>query len=271
MEKRNKTVLGLIVLIILLLVGFGFIFKSNRSLNNRLKNTALAKELVEAEKLKLEKNIDQLKYKIKENYNETETLYQLIKEAKKEVEIKEQELYSVRNYSVKELKNKNAKLQKLLDKVNAEIQSLNEEKLSATKNVGELSSKLKEIEERNTLLMHENDVLKQTMGNNFRVEAMRRNGRLVVKAPRTQQIKVFFDMPKSNNPYNVGFSVLTPAKKEFQSNEKELAEIQQAEGTDSSQRFVLIFKPKEKLDKGIYVFKVSNNNLPVGNLEVRLR
>ena len=189
------------------------------------------------------------------------------------------------NASMGELKMKNEELEALRDKLEKDITSLN---LNLDQLMAEnkaYNDQLAAVKSENEILTTHNALLEAMLADNYRIEALKgRHDKLTVSARRTNKLMVSFDIPKGVGE-ELYFKILTPDKQEFSSINDKSAMISfydiennllasttgSALGNQALKRAELIYKPEQKLTKGIYRFNVYNGAEYVGSIQLKLK
>lgn len=282
---KNQTIL--IISMVLALIISGVVFYSNRSLKDQLQKEKINSETLLSEKLNLQKSIDKFKKDLTAMQGKSDRLDKVLAETSNKLNNKESEIRKLlaENASINDLRKKNAELEALRKKLNEEIIAMNinmEKLITENKHFNEQFASIKQ--ENESLITH-NALLEAMLADNYRIEALRGKGdKLTVSARRTNRLMVSFDIP-SEVREGLYFKIVTPDGKELSSMNDDSAIINfynqdknllasttgSGYGSENSKRAELIYKPEQKLVKGIYRFNVYNGKEYVGSIQLRLK
>lgn len=285
METMNKKQIALTLGLVSFLIISGIFFVSNKSLKKDLTKEKIKSEALLSEKLALDKSIASFKNDLKTMKGKNSELDKKITEINQQLDKKQSEIKKLlaENASLNVLKTKVKELEALKNKLNDELyalqinyENLKFENLSAN---DQLTALKKEKEQ----LVITNTILAALAGNNYRIEAVRGKGdKLTVNARRAQKLVVTFDLPNDVSN-NISFKLVTPEGTVFASDNNESALINITENSDNfyasieemdqkgTKRVELIYKPKEKLNKGVYEFEIYKETTYIGSTQLRLR
>ncbi len=265
----------------------GIIFYSNRSLKDQLQKEKIRSETLLSEKLNLDKSIEKFKMDLTSLKGKNAQLDKVVKETSDQLAKKESEIRKLmaENASLADLKKKNAELEALRKNLEEQIASLNmnmEQMIAENKKYNDLLASMKT--ENESLTTH-NALLEAMLADNYRIEALKgKHDKLTVAARRTNKLMVSFDIP-SEIGQGLYFKIVTPDGKELSSKDDKTAIINfydenknlmasltgTASGSQNAKRAELIYKPEQKLTKGIYRFNVYNGKEYMGSIQLRLK
>lgn len=183
------------------LVGVGILFDGNLGLKTDLQNEKLASEKLLSEKLLLDKEISQLKSQISDMGKQNSELSMLVKTAQKKAADMETSISKLKkeNQNLQSKKKEVDELKKLRDQLMAEVDALKKANQQLLDKNQQLQNDLNSVLAENQDLK---DKLKKSAvlkAGNFRVEVGRKNSdKLTVKARKTHEIMVSFDLPQSS-------------------------------------------------------------------------
>jgi DNA repair exonuclease SbcCD ATPase subunit len=283
--SRNQTILITVTIIALFLSGFVFI--KNRSTKNQLQKEKMKSESMLSENLNLQKSIEKLKKDMSSLQDKNAQLDKTIAETYSQLELKESEIKKLRagNASVADLKKKNAELEVLHKKLQDEIASLNLNKEQLAADNKKYSEQIDSYKNKNEELTTNNALLEAMLADNYRIEAQKRkNEKLTVSARRTNKLMTSFDIP-TDAGQNLYFKIVTPDGKELSSINDKSAIINISSQdknliaslsgstyeNQNMKRAELIYKPQQKLTKGIYRINVFNGQAYIGSIQIRLK
>lgn len=284
MRKTNKKI-ALIGIILLLTATLGILVVSNKTLKKDIKNEKIKSEALLSEKLALDKSIAKFRSELNAMQGKNSVLDKKLAEMNQKLSKKESELRKViaENNSLQKLKIKNAELDELKNKLNAELTGLMQKYDNLKLENSKITKELAEVNIKKEQIIVNNTILKALAGNNYRIEAVRgKKDKLTVNAKRTQKLLVNFDLP--NDVVNdINFKLITPDGKELESKGNSTASINILDNNDhflasinegsnvGTKNVELVYKPNEKLVKGIYKFDVYNNGTYIGSTQLRLQ
>jgi cell division protein FtsB len=274
----------------LLLVALFALFtinKSNHSLQDSLNLNSLQNEKTLSEKLQLEKEIEQMKkdYDFLEGRNaQTDVLISDLKQklSQKEAAIKNiarDKTTASAKYKkeLESLKIMRTQLEAEITKLNGSIASLKSENDKLTGTIASLEAKNKEITDRNTFLSN-------IAATNFRIDATKgKSDKLTVLARQAKKLTLGFDVPESEVE-TVQFSIHTPGGKTIKQGKNLAVNIASPNGenqyasinmfpdiTAAKKHLEMVYKPEQKMEKGIYTIDIHNKDVYLGSCQVKLR
>jgi predicted nucleic acid-binding Zn-ribbon protein len=260
--------------------------KSNHSLQDLLNKNSLQSEKTLSEKLQLEKEIAKMQkeYDFLEGRN-TQTDV-LIRDLKLKLTQKESAIKSIANdksasakykKELESLKQMRAQLEAEITKLNGSIANLKSENQRLTGTIASLEAKNKEMSDRNALLS-------TIAATNFRIDATKgKSDKITVLARQTKKLTLGFDVPESDVE-TVQFTIHTPSGKSVKQGKNLAVNIASdntenlyasvnmfPDITDKKKRLEMIYKPDQKMEKGIYTIDISNKDIYLGSCQVKLR
>src|SRR4030043_1144028 len=232
------------------------------------------------------KLIDRFKKDISSLQGKNAQLDKTIFETSNQLAMKESEIRKLRagNASLAVLKKKNAELEVLHKKLENEIASLNLNIDQLTGDNKKYSEQIASVKTENEALATHNALLEAMLADNYRIEAQKRkHDKLTVSARRTNRLMTSFDLP-SEAGQNLFFKIVPPDGKElssindesaiinFNTQDKNLIASQTGSnyGSQNLKREKLVYKPDEKLTKGIYRINVYSGKDYMGSIQIRL-
>jgi len=263
------------------------IFYSNRSLKDQLQKEKIRSETLLSEKLNLEKSIDKFKKDLASLQGKNAQLDKIVRETSDQLTKKESEIRKLmaENASLADLKKKNEELEVLRKQLEEQIASLNMNMDQLIAENKKYSEQLASMKTENASLATHNALLEAMLADNYRIEALKgRHDKLTVAARRTNKLMVSFDIPAEVGK-DLYFKILTPDGQELSSRNDESVIMKfydenknlmasltgTAAGNQNAKRAELIYKPVNKLTKGIYKFNVYNGKEYMGSIQVRLK
>ncbi|CAN5402568.1 hypothetical protein BH09BAC1_BH09BAC1_16140 [soil metagenome] len=289
-NHTNKTKIyagAITVLLLMSITGAGILMDMNGDLKGSLNSEQLKNEKLLSEKLTLDKEINNLKNELLSLSSSNTELLGQIEVAGTKIREQEKNINQIRKQN-NSIRKEVDGMRKLKTQLENEIASLK----TANQSLAEANGKM---EKNISDLLAENGALKDRLKNaavmrasNFRVEVMRKRGdKLTVKAHRTHQVSVSFDLPESamanlgkSKVYMVitgpdGKSVaeagtqkqtvfIDGVKTEF--TPSAMQEVNLGKG----QRLSLNYSPEDGLTEGLYKVEVYTDNTYLGNSQFRL-
>lgn len=285
LTKKNAIIAALVAI---LFTAGGSLYLSNKGLKNNLKSERLKSENLLAQKLHLDKSLEQSKKDVAELQGKANTMERKLSEINQQIDQKNSEINRLRaqNGSIKDLRNKISELENLKAQRDEELNNLNKTLALAQAENASLSEKLASAVKAKSTLMDDNHILKALVSDNYRTEAFRgKNEKLTVNARKTKKLMVSFDLPSDIPAKEVYFKVFTPEGLEYSSAKDLAATIsfidnddhliassdQAAFGPSGSRRIEMAFNPKKKLTQGVYRFNLYNGERFLGSTQLRLR
>jgi len=282
---KTKTVLITVTAVAIILAAF--IFYANHSLKGQLHKEKIKSEALLSEKLNLEKSIEKFNKDLASLQGKNVQLDKVVKETRDKLAKKESEIRKLmaENASSLDLKKKNAELEALRDKLEKDISSLNLKMNQLISENKRFSDQLTSTKTKNESLVVQNALLEAMLADNYRVEALKgKHDKLTVAAKRTNKLMVSFDIP-SDVGNKLFFKIITPDGKELSSKNDKSAAIEffdqnknlmasltgLASGSQNAKRAELIYKPEQKLMKGVYTFNVYDGENYLGSIQMRLK
>jgi DNA repair exonuclease SbcCD ATPase subunit len=287
METRERILKSAVLTLIVLLLILSGLFIAVKNIGQKnLATERLNSETLISEKLKLDKNIAQLKNALKQSIASNDQLNSQFNELQKQLGAKENEINQLSNsnkLNSKIIKDKNSEIENLKNQFNNEIEKLNlviKEDQIENKT---LNHQIEALESEKARLANDNAILEAMAANNYLTEAQKkRNAKITVLARRTNALLVSFDLPY-NNTENIYFTINTPEGEEISSknnssanvisvpNKNLTASLNGTGQTSVTFRTELKYTPDKKLKRGIYKFNIYNNDKYLGSSQIKLR
>ncbi len=282
---RTQTVLITVTAAALILSGI-FIY-SNRSFKNQLEKEKIKSETLLSEKLNLEKSLEKFRKDLTALQGKNAQLDKVVKETGNQLAKKESEIRKLmaENASLADLKKKNTELEALRKKLEEQIAGMNMDMNKLIAENKKYSDQLATMKTENQSLAAHSALLEAMLADNYRIEALKgKHDKLTVAARRTNKLMVSFDIPAEVGK-DLYFKIVTPDGQELSSKNHESATIKfydenknlmasltsTASGSKNAKRAELIYKPDNKLIKGIYRFNVYDGKEYMGSIQLRLK
>lgn len=278
--------------VMLLLLSLAFtttllIVLSNNTLKRKLRAEQINSEQILAEKLILNKSLIDLKSSLSNLEGKNIHLDKIVKEIQRNIGSKEAEIARLLNdnASVRQLRIKISELEEIQNKLNGELADLYASNSQLKNDQFALNQLLLEAQNENEHLSSNNSLLEALVADNYRIEAQKGKGdRITTLARKTNKLVVSFDLPEDDVYNQVYFKVLTPSGEELSSINNQSATITYYDNpqnylvsTDetflvlNSKRVEMLYKPEQKLEKGIYRFNIYNQSSYLGSIQLRLK
>jgi hypothetical protein len=287
-SKITRNPSAMVVLAVLAVLFAGLFFINHGSQKNKLKKEKIRTEALLSEKLELEKNMQAFQKQMAALKSKHASLDKKMKETNELLAGKENEIKKLmaERASARELKKKNAELEALRQQMAADIDSLvlNMERLMKEQLL--VKEELDAMRATNDLLNLRNSMLEALLSDNYRVEALKgRNEKLTVVARKANTLVSSFDVPAGMGEA-IHFKVITPEENEISSVDSRFATVRMqdyeenlmasisggAAGSNTfSKRAELVYKPEQKLSKGIYRFQVYDGTSYMGSVQLKLK
>lgn len=265
----------------------GITFYAKTRVEHRLSGEKLRAEMLLSEKLNLTKSANKYKADIALLQTNAAELSELIAEAKQKIAEKTSEINRLKSEqtSGKELKQKNADLEKLQQQLNAEIESLNKYLALAKEENSKLNEQVLAFAEQNDELASDLLLFKALISENYRTEALRgKNDKLTINSKKANKLTVSLDLPATAEN-NIHFKVINPQGVEISSKTSFTAVVRVTDdaegllvsansneiGEPGTKKVELEYKPRHKLNKGIYSFNIYNGDRFIGSTQLRLK
>jgi len=287
--KMTRTQGALLITAALAIMFFGLFLFSNNANIKKLRNEKIRSEALLSEKLNLEKDSDILQKEMMQLKEKLTALDQKIEASAKLLSSKENEIrkLTAERASASELKKKYEELEALRDQLEKEISSLESNIQSLLAEQRQSQDELEAMKLSNDLLSKRNFMLEAMLSDNFQSEALKgKNEKITVSARRANTLVASFDVPTGMGEA-IHFRVITPEDEQVSSLDSPLASTRVKDYDENllaslsgsgmpandtfSKRAELIYKPDQKLTKGIYKFHVYDGDMYVGSVQLRLR
>lgn len=292
MERQiNKTKLYAGTVTILLFAAIttaGMLFDVKGDLQLDLNNSQLKNEKLLSEKLQLDREISQLKGEMITLTSHSSELNSRLETANGRIVEQEKNINQIRKQNNSMKKELDA-MRKLKAQLEIEVDNLKAANQA-------LTTANKQLEKDMNGLVAENSALKDKLKNaavlkasNFRVEVMRkRQDKLTVKASRTHQVSVSFDLPESamaslgkskvymviSGPNGKTMTEVGATKKTIYADGLKMEftptltkEVDLGRG---HQRITIAYHPENEMSEGLYKVELYTDNLFLGNSQFRL-
>lgn len=287
--SKEKIIAGVLTVMFFTALSFALFYSAdNKSLNQDLKSEKLLSEKLLSQKLALDKDIAKLKSEIQSYQGKNQQLDSKLSDLYSKLTAKEKELTS----TTKQKNISESRLKKQVDEVNDLKKQLQNEIALLNKSLDELKLKnsslqntIASLEKTNVDLNKRNDFLNKVAGNNYGVEAHKKNEKLTINAKRTKEIILGFDVP-AHMANNLSLTVTTPNGKKYDNATSKtisyniLDEIDQTlvasteifvDAHGQSKRVTLNYTPEEKFNKGIYKIDIFHEGTYLGSSQIRLK
>ena len=286
--KITKNQSALVVLAMLAVIFSGMFFISHSVQKSKLKREKIRTETLLSEKLELEKNREISQKELAALKSKHASLVNKMKETTALLSTRENEIkkLAAESATARELKKKNAELEALRHQMEADIDSLvmNMDRLMQEQLLAQ--KQLEAMKSSNDFLSLKNAMLEGMLSDNYRVEALKgKNEKLTIAARKANTLVSSFDVPAGMGEA-IHFKVITPEETEISSLDNRFASVKIHEyeenlmasisgGTTEpntfSKRAELIYKPHQKLSRGIYRFMVYDGDNYMGSVQLKLR
>lgn len=289
--KIKLAAVGVTALFFISLFTSIYFFNGNRSITEDLNKERLRTESLLSQKLQLEKEMGQFRKEITQLNGQNKDLDQLLKETNQTLDGKEQQIKRLiaDNMSLGKLKKEVADLRKLkegFDKqivaLNADLSKLRQENNTLKNNYSDAQNLIAGLQKENKTLKSNLD-LASAIANNSLSEAVKKNNKMTVSSRRARKIQLAFDIPQKSLS-GLDFRITSPKDKVFTSGDGSIshklilndgnpvASLDAQTGYyEISQRVVMEYAPKTRMEKGIYKVDVYSQNMLIGRMQVKLR
>lgn len=290
MKTSKETIIaGVVTVMFFTAVGFALFYSAdNKVLNKDLKTEKLKSEKILSQKLALDKDISKLKSDINNYQGKNKQLDGKLADMHKKLALKENELAALlkqKALSESKYKKQVSELGNYKSQLEGEIALLNESLADMKFKNSYLQNSVASLEKTNGDLLKRNSFLNDAGGNNYGVEALKKNQKLTINSRKTKEIVLGFDVPASL-ANNLTLMVNTPdGKKKSSADTKEisysiidesepvlLASTQMvADMNVGSKRVALSYKPQEKFKKGVYKIDIYHETTYLGSTQIKLK
>lgn len=287
MNKQIETRKALIITLTTVVITLAALFiLTNISLRNQLKDERLHSESILSEKLLLDKSIAELKLDMAALKGKNVQLDRVLAQTSINLKNEEAEVRRLlsEKVSLADLKKKVAELEALRTQLNSDVAVLSAKANLYLSENDALNKKLMALQQEKDNLADDNAILKAMVADNYRIEAVKgKHEKITLNARKTDKLVVSFDLPAEIND-NISFKVLTPSGQEYSSTDHPLTSmiiIDNSQNMVASidnkvigfnpRRVEMIFKPEQKLQRGIYRFNVYNDDNYLGSTQLRLK
>jgi N-acetyl-beta-hexosaminidase len=256
----------------------------NNSLEAGLQEEKLKSESLLSEKLLLEKDIQKFKDQLFKLRDENGQLDNLVKGTSARLKDQESEYRRIKkeNASLGQIRKQRQELQALKNQLENELTILRASYAALEEKNSELNNTVAYLQERNKILTDDMNKAMFAAIDQSQIQAVRgKSEKLTVRAKRTKKLIATFEVPANlknlsfritdskgsiltSEKGNIAFSSL-PSEKSFTASAD-----REAEG-NKLQKVEMVYIPKEKLNTGVYMVEILNENLYVGSLKVNLK
>jgi hypothetical protein len=286
-NKRSRITAGAAILLLAGAVIYIAIQAGSFSrLENSLDSERLQGESVLSEKLELEKDLQKLQAELKSltgknaliEHQLTNTVEQL-QTARAALKISQRQ-----DASISQLRSQNADLIRLRNEIEEQL-NFHRKSLAANQATEQdLEQQIAQLKQQNKELSESLNMMTMNSMTAVLTEAVRKSGKLTVKARRTNKLVVNIDVPTAVASLN--FRIVDPSGKELTSADGTLTVgnmgiRQKDQSPYASAGSILpsliynsvemVFIPKENLRSGIYTIAVRDDFRTIGSLQVKLR
>lgn len=290
MLKTKESIIATVVTILLVLsMGTGlYFFSEKNSAQKLLTGEKLKSERMLSEKLSLSKEIDKLKRDIKAEAGKSGELDKTVKSMQQQLAKKEAELVAL-NKSLRELnayKKQIADLKKNKELSEKELSELRHKLAALETENNDMLYSVTVLQEDNNMLSEKNQMLSKLMANNYGLEARKKKDKLTVKAKKTKEILMGFDIPYDMSE-KLSFTITNPDGTKIASNtsktikyavnkdqQSNAAVYASTKGTPApgqpTKRVTLTYNPEEKISGGTYLIEIYADGNYLGTSQIRL-
>lgn len=263
----------------------GIFYTGKSKAMKNLDNEKIRNEKLLSEKIRLDEMLENMKVQLNTLSGTNAELDKLIAQKLRELEKKEVEINRLKaeNGSVAAMKKKLAEMEVFQQELMADLNRTQKAYNDLLSENSKLNGQLTSIQGDNDLLTLNNAILKAIAADNYRVEALKgKHDKPTLNARKTDKLIVSFDMPSSVSE-NINFRITAPNGNEMAATmanttinsamqeEYLLASSERVAGMPAVSRTELVYKPKEKLEKGVYLIRIYNGEEYVGSTQLRLR
>lgn len=286
-NKKSRTITAIAIL---LLLGTGVYLSIEIARNNRLTGELmeekLSSETLLSEKLSLDKELVKLKLELKSLQGKNVNLDKALSSTTKQLENAQQALKKNQNQSTSlaHLKKQNQEMRKMNEDLEQQVTNFKTSLAQLQSSNDDLTRTVALLQDENKKLKEELEVERITFLNNVLAETSTTNKKLTVKAKRTRIITFTIDVPAQAE--NLKLKVTGPDGKEIPSTDGDLTvkvlsfEVKNTQAFyvtpsafngSQSKRVEMIYKPKVRLNSGVYKIEVLGDSRSIGGLQVKLR
>lgn len=287
--SKEKLIAGVLTVMFFTALSFALFYSAdNKVLNQGLKDEKLKSEKMLSQKLALSKEITTLKSEIHSYQGKNKQLDTKLTDMYTKLTAKENELNNI----TKQKNISEAKFKKQVNEINDykkqfqnEIAKLNQSLEDLKFKNSNLQNTIASLEKNNGDLNKRNDFLNKVAGNNYGVEAHKKNEKLTINSKKTKAIMLGFDVP-AHMANNLSLTVTTPSGKKYDNANSNTISYQVVDENDptlvasttmmvntngQSKRVNLNYNPKEKFNKGIYKIDIYHEGTYLGSSQIRLK
>ncbi|MGK7389216.1 MAG: hypothetical protein ACNS60_02660 [Candidatus Cyclobacteriaceae bacterium M2_1C_046] len=291
MKSENKIKITALVVTVFFLASLGMMIyhvNVNDVLKKDLTSQKLKSEKLLSEKLNLDKQIKSFKENLASLQGKNAQLDKYLKEANKKVSESESTIAKLNrdNASLAKYKKELQALKNIQEELNAKITQLTDGNKDLTAQLANKDQMLVMLQKEQKELLAKYNKMEQEklFADNFRIESLKKkNDKLTVKASKTNNIMVSFDIPEhlmgkvNENSFKLELTKPVGVKIEgnqfvtlFDVNEDVLTAGTEMYVAKKIKRANISFKPTEKLQKGVYTVSIYEGKELLGNAQIRL-
>lgn len=287
----NLTTVGVAVLLLLSLITAGYFITTKGTVSQELNDEKLKSESFLSQKLQLEKEIEKIRKEIASLSGQNRDLDRMLLDANSNLDKKEQQIkqLSKENASLGSLRKEVANLKNLKAQYEGQLATLNSDLIKSRQETDKMRKENSESQKMIARLQNENKKLMNdldvavAMTNNSLSEAVKKNSKLTVSSRKARKIMVAFDVPQKSLS-GLDFKVTSPNDKVFTVKDGSIshrmilndgnpvASLDNLSGImEASQRVVMEYNPKTRLEKGVYTVDVLSKGKLLGRMQVKLK
>lgn len=290
-SKFKLAAVGVTALFFISLITAVYFYNGNKGISKDLNAEKLKTEALLSQKLQLEKEMGQFRKELSLLNGQNGDLDRLLKETNQTLDNREQQIkrLAAENQSLLKYKKEVADLKKLKENfdnqvaaLNADLTKLRHENLSLKTDHANAQNIIAGLQKENKTLKNNLDMA-AAMANNSLSEAVKKNNKMTVSARRARKIQLAFDIPQKSLS-GLDFRITSPKDKVFTSGDGSIshklvlndgnpvASLDAQTGYyEISQRVVMEYAPKTRMEKGIYKVDVYSQNTLIGRMQVKLK
>lgn len=290
-SKIKLAAAGVTVLLFISLFTAGYFFTGNKSITKELNNEKLKTESLLSQKLQLEKEMEKFRKDIAALNGQNTDLDRLLKQTTQTLDQKEKQIKRLTDDNmglvkfrkeVVELRKLKAQFENQLMAMNADLSKLRQENDLLKNENSDAKNRIAGLQNENKTLKNNLDLV-SSMANNSLSEAVKKNNKMTVSARRARKIQLAFDLPQKSLS-GLQFKVTSPNDKIFSSGDGSIshklllndgnpvASLDPQTGYyELTQRVVMEYAPKSRMEKGIYKVDVYNQGTLISRMLVKLK
>lgn len=290
-SKIKLAAAGVTVLLFISLFTAGYFFTGNKSITKELNNEKLKTESLLSQKLQLEKEMEKFRKDIAALNGQNTDLDRLLKQTTQTLDQKEKQIKRLSDDNmglvkfrkeVVELRKLKAQFENQLMAMNADLSKLRQENDLLKNENSDAKNRIAGLQNENKTLKSNLDLV-SSMANNSLSEAVKKNNKMTVSARRARKIQLAFDLPQKSLS-GLEFKVTSPNDKIFSSGDGSIshkllindgnpvASLDPQTGYyELTQRVLMEYAPKSRMEKGIYKVDVYNQGTLISRMLVKLK